>query len=284
MNPLRIPLFVLAVLWSLSAPSFALAQDSNAPAPSPSASSLDLLPPPPPPLPPSAPGQGRRAGGGLAYSPESLPQIYLNQNASLSIWNSEEQMNYFYVNKFIQSAGFGGVRMTVPTMTIDPSIWLVLGQEIELDGAKITAAETFKIDHLELIGIAKHDPPVAFFINRHSAFLINQARQTTPSRFSKPQTISSTRPLTDFEQTALAAIKAGKEVADQPQPDGSLLVVGAVRAQAACIQCHDTYKAGDALGAFSYHLTKISLLDKTPSLPSTRGPSVPLSTAMPAAQ
>ncbi len=188
-------------------------------------------------------------------------------------------MNNFYVNKFIQSAGFGGVRMTVPTMTVDPSVRLMLGHEIKLDGPVLTAVETYQVDQLELIGLAKHDPPVAFVVNRHSGFLVNRPNQTSATRFSAPLTISGTRALTDFEKSALVEIKAGQNVADQPQADGSRLVVGAVRAQAACIQCHDTYQVGDALGAFSYRLSPASLFDQTPPLPAARNLPAPIPNA-----
>jgi len=213
-------------------------------------------PPPPPPNTPTNPGRGQ-PNYGLAG-----PRVILSEATPLSVWNSEEQMNGYYVNKFIQSAGFGGVRMTVPTMTIDSSVNLLLGQEIKMDGAKITTVQAYNINQLELIGIAKHETPVAFVVNRHSEFLINRPNQTTPSRWNVPLTISGTRALTDFEKAALVDIQAGKEVVGQPQADGSLLVVGAVRAQEACIQCHDGYKAGDALGALSYRLSKTTVFNE----------------------
>jgi len=217
--------------------------------------------PPPPPV--NAP---MNSGRGVYRTDPTGPRITLTQDTAESIWSSEEQMNNFYVNKFIQSAGFGGTRMTVPTMTIGSSIRLLLGQKVKMDGNEITTVKAYKIDQLELIGIAKHDVPMAFVVSRHSGFLINRPNQTTPSRWSAPLTVWGTRQLTDFEKSAVEQIKAGKQVADQPQADGSLLVVGAVRAQEACIQCHDSYKAGDALGAFSFHLSKNIFFDQFESV------------------
>lgn len=196
--------------------------------------------------------------------------MQLIRENTLHIWTSVEQLNNFYVDRFIESAGFGGVRMTVPTMTLDPMLRLLLGRDINLDGIKVTAMESYKIDALELIGIAKHVTPVAFEMNRHSPFLVNQTRQTTPSRWSVEQTISGTRELTDFEKSALTQLNAGKDVAQMNAPDGSLRLVGAVRAQQACLECHSDYKVGEILGAFSFRLSKSALPTDT-SAPVTLG-------------
>lgn len=229
-----------------------MAQDQAA------APTVSAPPPPPPPPPPLNSTPARAAARGVnrgPFTPPSPPlRMELPRATIYSIWNSEEQLNNYYVNRFISSAGFGGVRMTVPTMQINPDIRLLQEQVVKLDGVNLTAIQPYQIEQLELIGIAKHETPVAFVVNRHSAFIINQTRQTTPSRWSVPTEISGTRSLTDFEKTALDEIKAGKNVADQPQNDGTLFIVGAVRAQEACLQCHTGYKVGEALGALTYRL------------------------------
>ncbi len=196
----------------------------------------------------------------------SASEVYLNKNTLLNIWTSEVQMHNYYVDTYIRSAGTGdygaaGSQLSgPPRMTLDPSLRLVLAQDLKLNGADITAVEAYRVDKLELIGLAKHDPPVAFVINRHSAF--QSFGRSSNSYPNEPATPTGIRPLTDFETSALAEIKTGQDVVTQPEADGTCLIVGAVRAQQACIQCHSGYQVGDALGAFSYHLSKVNLFGK----------------------
>jgi hypothetical protein len=213
--------------------------------------------------------------------------VYLNKNTLLAIWTSEAQMHNYYVNTYIQSAGTGaygaaGSQLSgPPRMTLDPSLRLVLWRSVQLNGANITAIEAYQLDKLELIGLAKHDPPVVFGINRHSAF--STIGSGTNSYPNEPATPTGIRPLTDFETSALAEIKAGQDVVTQPETDGTCLIVGPVRAQQACIQCHNGYQVGDALGAFTYHLSKVNLFENSstavPSAaPAATAPSPPVRT------
>jgi hypothetical protein len=78
-----------------------------------------------------------------------------------------------------------------------------------------------------------------------------------------------TRPLTDSEKTAIAALKArpSNQIVTVG-PDLSLLpssveVVGAIRATTSCLSCHDV-KEGDLLGAFSYQLKSLPIPQAPP--------------------
>jgi len=255
--------FGLTVLASLT-----LAQES-------SPSQPVYAPPPPPPMPPPAarPLDPLPSESPVPAFVTEARNLHFSPGSIQSVWSSEVQLNQYYNNLFILSSKFGADRMTVPTMDLDPSFRLILHQDLKLDGATFIAMTAYRVDQLELIGIAKHDTPVAFVVNRHSAIFSNSPRGVLMrgySSFNKPVEISGTRPLSDFEKFALTKLQTGPDVVDQPQPDGSLVVVGAVRAQQACIQCHDTYKVGEPLGAFSYHLGKASLFENIP--PSTTRP------------
>jgi len=198
-------------------------------------------------------------------------QLQLNQNSLLYIWSSDAQMNNYYADRYILSGmtmgmGSGSIRMGPPIMTVDPDLRLVLTQSLQINGANVTAVQAYRVEKLELIGIAKHETPEAYTVNRHP--LLNAASATmnrgSPANRGNLEaqhqvTVTDTRPLTDFEKSALADIKGGKETVAQEDATGRI-VVGAVRSQEECLQCH-TCKIGDALGAFSYRLSKVDLFN-----------------------
>ncbi|MEI6862297.1 MAG: hypothetical protein WCL04_08600 [Verrucomicrobiota bacterium] len=76
------------------------------------------------------------------------------------------------------------------------------------------------------------------------------------------------RDLNGFETEALARLKAGEDVVIKPLGDsfnvaikslgGSFRMLGAVRAQKSCLECHEDKHEGDLLGAFSYLLVPSS--------------------------
>ncbi len=251
-----------AILLSVAA-SLALAQNTGAPARYGNAPSQPAPPAPLPPKPPLDPGKA---------IPES--DVQFKRDVSIGIWPSEADLHEYYVNQYLQSGTIyipvgGNQYQTAHPLFVEPLMRLVLAHNLKFNGANITAIDAYRLDKVELIGIAKHDPPVAFIINRHSAFspLARGFNARSPQQEDAPATPTDIRPLTDFEKTALVEIKAGKDVVDQPGPDGSCVIVGAIRAQEVCLQCHTGYKTGEALGALSYHLTKVDLFDGTTNSP-----------------
>ncbi len=168
-------------------------------------------------------------------------------------WEGEAKMNDYFVQQFIDSANFGNLRMIPRTMMIDDAMRLIRHDPDDLDSKGQPAQ--YKLDNLELIGIAKHDSPVAFIINRHERSGANFATVTT-------------RQLTEFETKSLEQLRAGAEAVVQQEASGCL-VVGPVRARELCLECHAGAKAGDVLGAFSYKLTRLEVGDAKPMLPPT---------------
>jgi len=147
------------------------------------------------------------------------------------IWKSDAAMHNDFKQRFLDADGRGFSRMLAPPMVLNDFMWLTL------------EGRTYKLGTLELIGIAKHDSPVAFVSSRH--------------RFPGPQA-RQTRPLTRFETTALQKLGAGDELSSETNGK-TRTVVGALRADRQCILCHSDYKAGDMLGAFSYRLDVANL-------------------------
>jgi len=184
-------------------------------------------------------------------------------------------MNNYFADYYIRSGMTmatisGSIRINPPIMTVATDLRLVLAQILQIDKASVTAIQAYRVDKLELIGIAKHETPVAYEINRHSPFAAS-------ARFENPPVAATNiRPLTDYEKSALVEIKGGKETVGK-EDDSGLTVVGAVRSQDACLQCH-TGKVGDVLGAFSYHLSKVDFFNNGLSEPASAGGATSQST------
>jgi len=154
---------------------------------------------------------------------------YLRAHPHQSSWSSIEQMHAVYVEKFIQSSGFGVGRMG-PIDFRDRF-------ELVLNG------QPHVVKTVELIGLVQHPEPTAYVISipPQKAFFTNAM-----ARFVK------TRALTTFETDALVELRSGRNDVLGTH-DGSAAILGAVRAQEKCLKCHDG-KAGNLLGAFSYSM------------------------------
>ncbi|HEX4999943.1 MAG TPA: hypothetical protein VFY29_17110 [Terriglobia bacterium] len=151
-------------------------------------------------------------------------------------WTSELTMHDYFIDQFLESPGFGDSRMVMPRMTILDSMRLIIGCESYVKGRSPDPG-VYKLEKIALIGIAKHSSPVVFV-----------------SRFHGLPSGSPTRPLTAFEQKALAGLRIGETMVSQTDEKGNAVAIGAVQARKECLGCHETYKVGDLLGAFSYGL------------------------------
>ena len=187
--------------------------------------------------------------------------IFVNSNME-SIHETMER-------EFLKAAGFGESRMETGPLGPNP----VLAAR---DGS------TWKIRSFDLLGIAMHEEPVV--MNKSSRVDIGhqikrmqkhseenafpeQAMQELKNRLASVRNDTSERPLNTFETAVLerfANTEFGPFLVEAPESgDDCLRMVGAIRARADCIQCHDDYKEGEALGAFVY------LLQAHPGPPTT---------------
>lgn len=142
------------------------------------------------------------------------------------------RMHDDFVLAFIDSEGFGQRRL--------PAMSGVLHKPV--DGSH------WYVAHLELIGVAKHNPPQVFS-NEMSIF--HQRSKTVPP---PPRTMG--RAMTMWEKQALRDLDAGQRLTVEKRGKG-LRVVGAIRAGDECLGCHKNKRAGDMLGAFVYSLWPI---------------------------
>ncbi len=144
------------------------------------------------------------------------------------------RMHDDFVLAFVDSRGFGMRRM--PAMA--PMLHKVV------DGTPWFVAD------LQLIGVAKHDPPRVF----GGGFSMDVFHRPDDHA---PLDRGPGRPITAEERRALRALDAGERLVVVPEGKG-LRVTGAIRAGDECLGCHKKKRAGDMLGAFVYRLQPVT--------------------------
>jgi cytochrome c553 len=157
---------------------------------------------------------------GVAQNPGSGGYTGLNQT-----WESCEEMHDSYVKRFVAAEGFGMSRLMTPHMR-------------DISGVLDLGRTRYSVESIELIGLLQQPQPTVYMPARHDFGL----------KLSTGQ-----RPPTTFETSALASFRSGRDLVSQDSP-GALRCIGAVRAAAACLRCHEDKKTGDLLGAFTYRL------------------------------
>ncbi|HEX8312218.1 MAG TPA: hypothetical protein VF614_12930 [Chthoniobacteraceae bacterium] len=173
-----------------------------------------------------------------------------------------ERVHQRYVEWFVESKGFGMERI------VRPGNFLAHGRMFAINKAE------FSVREITLVSLLKHKTPVAYELrNSHIA----KVHTTDPAKPAEKDAIAKlpTRKLASFESTALEEIRAGgtvvfetlpsrawsaaqlkalveRRMAPQALPQDAVMV-GALRATAACLKCHDV-EEGDLLGLLSYRL------------------------------
>lgn len=141
------------------------------------------------------------------------------------------RMHDDFVLAFVDSEGFGRTRLT-PMQRLRNTY-------------RTGGATPMWVERLELIGIAKHDPPQVF----SAGFDAFQHPETGGPRPPRRQD----RRLSADERAALRALEAGERLVVRTEADG-LRVVGPISAGGECLGCHRGARAGDMLGALVYTL------------------------------
>lgn len=150
------------------------------------------------------------------------------------------RMHDDFVSAFVESDGFGYARVT-PMMRVmhryrtrgQPSLWVA---------------------NVELVGIAKHDPPVVF-ASPFQGFLHAPDMPSGDGIAVRPR--REGRPLTLDEQEVVRALEAGAPLRVHADGEG-LRAIGPIRARSECLACHKGKREGDLLGAFVYTLRPLS--------------------------
>jgi hypothetical protein len=153
------------------------------------------------------------------------------------------------VQTFVDQPGFGASRllplhrpgpyprmMTVPAGSERAALSCASSALVDyLDPPR----ERWTVAKLELIGVSRHPEPIVVLDGK-------------PARPDPRQ--HGMRALDAFEKASLAALKQGSQVEMGSLAGGEIRMVGAIRAQASCLQCHNKERKDDVLGAFTYVL------------------------------
>ncbi|KAF1712926.1 hypothetical protein [Pseudoxanthomonas sacheonensis] len=158
--------------------------------------------------------------------------------APVDLRSALQHMHADYVEAFVVSEGFGESRLT-PMMRLRWSYDPVGDSKL-------------RIGDVQLIGIARHDPPVVY----SSVFKGFEHGENGPELVDK-----SARETNAGEAQALLALASGEEIVFTPE-SGGLRVIGPIRARSQCLDCHRGKQAGELLGALSYRLEPAQLEDE----------------------
>lgn len=177
------------------------------------------------------------AHAGRGPQPQAGPGPRLEQTQPRSQPESSRalrRMHDQYVLAFIDSSGFGMRRL--------PAMAPMLGRPVQ--------GTPWLVSGLELIGVARHDPPRVF-----GGGLSMDVFHRPDARV--PLERGNGRAITSAEQQVLRALEPGRALMSAPEGNG-LRVTGAIRAGSECLGCHKESRAGDLLGAFVYHLQPVN--------------------------
>jgi hypothetical protein len=111
---------------------------------------------------------------------------------------------------------------------------------IVFDGKNYNRAKkAWEAKSIDLIGLIKHETPVVYVSEKVAELERGDA--------------APTRALDEFELAGLMALQGGENLFGRSR-EGVIRLVGSVRAEASCLNCHHQKREGDLLGAFSYVL------------------------------
>lgn len=141
------------------------------------------------------------------------------------------RMHDDFVLAFVQSEGFGKMRIT-PMMQV-------------MQRYRTRGEKPLWVEDLQLIGIARHNPPMVFSSAFQDFQHVEDGARVMPGRTG--------RPMTAQEAESVRALEDGQRLVVRTEETG-LRVTGPIRAGDECLGCHKDKRAGDMLGAFVYTL------------------------------
>ena len=167
-------------------------------------------------------------GGATTQPAERMPHVVeLPQPDENGVrhWRSYEQMHDYFVDGFVNSEGAGLSRMPTPRQMARWSLFYMEGTD-------------YGIGNVQLVSLNKGEKPFAY--------------DTRGDASMKSIHGAKHRSLSQQELRAVGQLNAGRDAVLAGNQDGPL-IVGAVRATASCLECHQV-KEGEMLGAFVYRL------------------------------
>lgn len=156
-------------------------------------------------------------------------------------WTTYDAMHDFFVDRFVESEGFGIGRM----MTT---------RDIARSNTLYVNGESYRIGAVRLVSLGEPDkdgkPGKAFAYEPGENFMFNDPRRNALKESEK-------KALGPFESEAMTKLRAGEQTVFGTEA-GKPMLIGAIRAKTECIECHKV-KEGTLLGAFRYPLIRTVL-------------------------
>ena len=173
---------------------------------------------------------GKSADESLVLVKPGAPDTYYYEQHSHLMLNFFLPQVFGYVRDIDHVAGFGAHGFREEGMVYDEE-WTWLLEDLD----------PWRVDHVQLIGILTQPEPIVYLTDR------------MPSMEQISQ--NKTRKLDAFEEKGLKELYRGEDLFIA-EKGGETRMLGALRARPTCIQCHDSAKEYDLLGAFSYTLRR----------------------------
>lgn len=184
------------------------------------------------------------------YRPDQSPEP-ADPEAPRTMLPSKDTLTEMHATSyvdFVNREGFGHVIDTEHVAGFQPH------QFRKMPLANTGFGKDWRIVRLELIGLLRHEHPVAY-VSEHLPRM--DELQSAP-----------TRSLNAFETRSLDRIRAGEEVCTEETED-RILMFGSLRAVRQCVECHRTSR-GELLGAFSYELRRAKPSKNQSEMPTPR--------------
>lgn len=177
------------------------------------------------------------------------------------------------VISFLQAKGFGAARLV---LKVDGVHGALNGHHAGWQEGTIDVEEQFH----DLIGLLRAPEPRVYTVAQRFAFdwtarnpnhgpkesarMLKRLTAASPALPAAKQDgiPVAERELDSFERLALQQLRAGHEMVKM-EGEATMRAMGAIRAQATCLKCHDENKPGDLLGAFTYVFYKDSARGRT---------------------
>jgi hypothetical protein len=160
--------------------------------------------------------------------------------------NADDQLSGFHADGVVDFANpesFGAIDLR-SDMRWKPDLHRVIGFQAHAFRHRPRFPQrrgaTWKIEQLQLVSLLKHETPVAYLSEN-----LPRMEELREAR---------TRPLNEFEESALKQLRSGEELVVHETRD-TIEMLGALRAIYACTECHQVPRQ-TLLGAFSYRLRR----------------------------
>jgi hypothetical protein len=185
---------------------------------------------------------------GIQFEEES---VTVSEPANRMLFQHEENVNGFLsiASKLGRGRAFIFIHLSNPRLATHGGVRDHRG---ELHAPWNENGHAYKLASLwGMIGDLNQPKPQAYLFRRSPKLKLDAEGAAIPNEGAEMEAVALNR----FEEYALTQLQKGEKLVRWESAQ-SMHAVGAIRAEAQCLRCHDNHKAGDLLGAFTYQYTK----------------------------